>query len=171
MAQKTAIEKQKYCKQTLLVLLRLSLGWTLFWAFIDKLFGFGFATTPEKSWLAGGSPTSGFLANATHGPFADFYHSLAGNPIVDWLFMLGLGLIGLALILGIGLKIASYSGALLMIMMWSSRLLPENNPLIDEHIIYALLFLVMPLANAGHFFGLGKWWSNTGLVKKFPFLQ
>lgn len=158
-------------KNTLVALTRLSLGWIFIWAFLDKTFGLGFATTPEKSWLAGGSPTTGFLTYATHGPFAEFYHSLAGNPFVDWLFMGGLALLGLSLLLGIGLKIASYSGALLMLLMWSSLLLPENNPFLDEHLIYALVLLTLPYHDAGHTLGLGKWWSKTALVKKHPFLQ
>ena len=55
--------------------LRLLMGWTFFWAFIDKLFGLGFATAAESSWLNGGSPTAGFLKFATHGPFAEFYQA------------------------------------------------------------------------------------------------
>ena len=87
-----AEEKPKY----LLGLLRISMGLILLWAFFDKLFGFGFATLPNKSWLAGNSPTSGFLLNAVHGPFAEFFKSLAGNVWIDWIFMLGLLLIGLS---------------------------------------------------------------------------
>ncbi|MEK6968627.1 MAG: hypothetical protein AABX51_08445, partial [Nanoarchaeota archaeon] len=59
--------------------LRISLGLVFFWAFIDKLFGLGFATTPEKSWLAGGSPTAGFLAGATKGPFKAIFAGLSGQ--------------------------------------------------------------------------------------------
>ena len=88
------------------------MGWIFLWAFVDKLLGLGFATAPEKSWLAGGSPTTGFLKFAAKGPFVEIFHAMAGNPIVDWLFMLGLLLIGLALLLGIGVRIAGYSGAL-----------------------------------------------------------
>lgn len=162
----------KYSKEQIVwILLRFALGFTLFWAFLDKLFGFGRATAPDKSWLAGGSPTAGFLQNAVQGPFADFYHSLAGNPAVDWLFMLGLLCIGLALILGIGMKIAGYAGALLMFLMWASLLFPKNNPILDEHIIYLLVFLGFTSVKAGYWFGLGKWWANTGLVRKYPFLE
>ena len=66
------------------------MGLIFLWAFIDKVFGLGFATTADKSWIAGGSPTTGFLQFGVHGPFAGFYHSLSGIPIVDVLFMLGL---------------------------------------------------------------------------------
>ena len=87
-------------------LLRIGLGWIFLWAFIDKVFGLGFATEAGKHWLTGASPTMGFLKFGTKGPLAGVFQAMAGSPVVDWLFMLGLLLIGLALILGIGMKIA-----------------------------------------------------------------
>lgn len=150
---------------------RLALGWTVLWAFLDKLFGLGYSTAPSGAWLSGGSPTSGYLGYATTGPFAGLYQGLAGNAVVDGLFMLALVAIGMALILGIGMKIAGYSGAILMIILWTTRLPPENNPIIDEHIIYLFLFLAMTVVKAGQWFGLGKWWVTTPMVKKIPLLE
>lgn len=158
-------------EQTVSGLLRIVMGWTMLWPFLDKLFGLGFSTTPDKSWLSGHSPTFGFLKSGTTGPFATFYQSIAGNPVVDWLFMLGLLLIGLSLILGIGIKIASYSGMLMMLLMWSAHLLPQQNPLIDDHIIYILVLLCLVWGKAGQYIGLGKWWTNRKLVKKLPWLE
>ena len=149
--------------------LRIGMGWLLLWGFLDKLLGLGFATASEDAWIAGGSPTFGYLKFATSGPFAPLFQSLAGNPIMDWLFMLGLLLIGLALILGIGVKIAGYSGALLMLLMWLSHLLPEHNPVLDEHIIYMIVLIGLARVGAGQWVGLGKWWSER--VKDYPFLQ
>lgn len=151
--------------------LRISLGFIFLWAFLDKLFGLGFATTAEKSWLAGGSPTSGFLGNAVTGPFAEIFHKLSGLVVVDWLFMIGLLLIGVALILGIGMKIATYTGSLLLFMMWLALLFPANNPVIDEHIIYILALFVLKSIEAGKSFGFGKAWSKLTIVKKFPILE
>lgn len=91
--------------------------------------------------MDGTSPTAGFLGNAASGPLTSIYHFLAGQPLVDWLFMLGLLVLGIALISGKFLKIAGYAGALLMLLMWSVVLPPANNPLLDEHIIYALILL------------------------------
>ncbi|TAL52948.1 MAG: hypothetical protein EPN86_04920 [Nanoarchaeota archaeon] len=156
--------------QIALGILRILLGLLLVWAFFDKLFGLGFATTPEKSWLAGGSPTMGFLKNGVHGPFTDFYHSLAGNAVVDWLFMMGLLLIGISLLLGIGVRIASYSGALFFMLMYFALIPPANHPFIDDHIIYAVAVLALGFTNSGRFLGLGEWWEKTALVQKFPII-
>ena len=40
---------------------RISIGWIFLWAFLDKTFGWGFATPAGKAWISGGSPTTGFL--------------------------------------------------------------------------------------------------------------
>lgn len=152
-------------------LLRIAMGWLFFWAFLDKVFGLGFATVHGKAWLDGVSPTAGFLGHATTGPLAHFYQSQAGNPIFDWLFMTGLCLIGLSLLLGIGTRIAGYAGVLLVLLMFSSLLPPKNNPIMDEHIIYALVLLVFTqLPDVGDTAGLGKWWKSTSLVKRYPVL-
>lgn len=151
--------------------LRLVLGWTLLWAFLDKLLGLGYSTSSGSSWVNGGSPTTGYLKFAAAGPLAGFYNDLAGNSIVDALFMFALLAIGLALMLGVGTKISGYGGALLMVMLWSSRLPPENNPIVDEHIVYLILFLAMTLVKPGQWLGLGKWWANLSIVKRFPILE
>jgi thiosulfate dehydrogenase [quinone] large subunit len=153
-------------------LLRIGMGWIFFWAFIDKLFGLGFATAPDKAWLAGGSPTFGFLNFAVKGPFAEFYRGLAGNLVVDWLFMMGLLLVGLALMLGIGVRIAGYAGALMMILMYSAGFLPPaHNPFLDDHLIYAMLLVGFAMSKSGDYLGFGKRWSQTRIVEKYPILQ
>jgi len=151
--------------------LRIGLGWLFFWAFIDKLFGLGFATTPEKSWLAGASPTFGFLKFAAKGPFAEFYHSLAGSPLVDWLFMLGLAFVGISFLLGIMVRLGGIAGALMMVLMWTALLFPENNPFLDEHLIYLAVFLLFAVRGSAQEFGLGGWWTQQPIVRRYPMLQ
>lgn len=120
-------------------ILRLLLGFTFLWAFLDKTFGLGFATSPEKSWLSGGSPTTGFLSNAVKGPFAEFFNSLAGVPMVDYLFMGGLLFIGITLLTNKFVKWGASAGVLMMVLMYLALLFPENNPFVDEHLVYAIL--------------------------------
>ncbi len=43
------------------------------------------------------------------------------SPVTDWLFMLGLLGVGLALLLGIGLRVAAVSGTVLFAMLWLSQ--------------------------------------------------
>nr|MBI4156698.1 DoxX family membrane protein [Candidatus Woesearchaeota archaeon] len=150
--------------------LRISLGFIFLWAFLDKLFGLNFLTPTDKSWLLGVSPTFGFLSNS-QGPFSGFYKAIAGNILVDWLFMLGLLLIGLALILGIFMKIASYSGSLMLILIYLASLPLVHNPIIDEHIIYILILILLPYLKSGHYLGFGRLWSRTSFVRKYNFLE
>src|SRR3990167_10770972 len=90
--------------------LRLGMGFIFLWAFLDKTFGLGFATVAEKSWMNGGSPTYGFLTMVTKGPFAEFFQSLAGVQVVDWLFMAGFFFFCLSFLLNQYLKWCSLAG-------------------------------------------------------------
>ena len=150
--------------------LRIVLGATFLWAFLDKLFGLGYSTPSERSWLNGGSPTRGFLANSASGPFEGIYQDIAGAAWADWLFMLGLAAIGTALLLGIGMRVAAVSGALLYLLMWTVVLPPENNPVLDDHIIGALAVLALALVHAGDTAGLGRWWKRQPVVRDHPWL-
>lgn len=158
-------------KEYILAVLRIAMGFVFFWAWIDKVFGLGFATTPDKSWLNGISPTTGFLTFGTEGMLSPVFQNLAGSGFVDWLFMSGLLLVGVALILGIGIKIAGYSGAVMMALIYASLFPPENNPFIDEHIIYIIILISFTTIPVGKTWGMGSWWKNTKLVKRLPFLM
>lgn len=150
-------------------LIRLCLGWTFLWPFLDKTFGLGHETPSANAWIDGGSPTTGFLAGAS-GPFAGIYHSLSGAAWADWGFMIGLLLIGIALLAGIGMRIAAISGAVLMLLMWTASLPPANNLFMDDHIIYALVLLGLAAVDAGRTLGLGRQWESTDLVRRHPWL-
>ena len=150
---------------------RLALGWIFLWAFLDKLFGLGHETPSARAWINGGSPTKGFLANSPTGPFQDLYNNIAGATWADYLFMIGLAGIGIALIAGIGMRIAAIAGTALLVMMWSAVLPPENNLFMDDHLIYAAVLIGLALTGAGNTLGLGKLWSNIELVKRNPWLK
>jgi thiosulfate dehydrogenase (quinone) large subunit len=160
---------------------RISLGFVFLWAFFDKLLALGFHTGYDQegnldrfgdaAWINGGSPTEGFLSFGTKGPFKDFYTGMAGSAWADWLFMIGLAGIGTALMLGIGMRIAAGAGALLMVMMYTAAIQPENNPVIDDHIIYALVLVALALAGANKTLGLGRVWERIPLVQRYGFLK
>ncbi len=129
------------------LLLRLVMSFIFLWAFFDKLFGLGFATLPEKAWIHGGSPTMGFLSFGVKGPFAEIFKSLAGMPVIDWLFMIGLLCVGVALLLNRFMVLAAVGGSLMFLLMYLSLLFPENNPIIDEHIVYILVLILLASLN------------------------
>jgi thiosulfate dehydrogenase [quinone] large subunit len=139
--------------------LRILLGAILLWAFADKAFGLGFATPAAKSWVAGASPTAGYLGSLK-GSLAGAFQPLAGNPAVDAAFMLGLLLVGGALVLGVALRAAAVGGSLLMLLMWLSALPIKTNPVLDEHVIYAAAMIALAAAGAGNTWGFGRRWTE-----------
>ena len=150
---------------------RILLGWLFLWGFLDKTFGLGFATSSSDAWINGGSPTEGFLSFGSSGIFQGFYNSLAGNAVVDWLFMLALLALGISLLLGIGMRLAAYGGTIFLLLLWGANVPPANNPIIDEHIIFIALLWILYKMKAGRYFGLGDWWSDTSLVRRAPWLE
>lgn len=151
---------------TLLGAVRILLGFYFLWAFLDKLLGLGFATPRERAWINGGSPTTGFLGGSIESgnPFAGIWKFWLGlNPFTDVLFMAGLLGIGLALLLGIGMHVAAVSGALLYLMMYLAAFPLATNPILDDHLIMAVLLLAMAGLAAGDHLGFGRPWRR--LVK------
>lgn len=132
-------------QKIVLLKLRFAMSFIFLWAFFDKLLGLGFATKSENAWINGGSPTTGFLTHAVKGPFASLFSGLAGIPFIDWLFMLGLLFVGTTLLLNKYITWGAISGVVMMLLMWLALLFPENNPLIDDHIIYALLLALLAI--------------------------
>lgn len=125
------------------LVLRLAMSFIFLWAFVDKLFGLGFATTAEKAWINGGSPTSGFLLNATRGPLAEFFKGLAGMPVVDWLFMVGLLGVGLTLLLNRFVVWGAVAGSAMLLLMYLAVFPPANHPLLDDHLVYILVLALL----------------------------
>jgi len=150
---------------TAIAITRILMGFYFLWAFLDKTFGLGFSTPAERAWLNGGSPTTGFLTNATtESPFAGVFAALAGNALVDWLFMLGLLGVGAALILGIGVRIGAIAGAAMLLFMYLAEfpltLTGATTPLIDSHIIDMGIMAIAFFAVADQRISLAPTWRR-----------
>jgi thiosulfate dehydrogenase [quinone] large subunit len=159
-----------------LAALRIATGLIFLWAFLDKLFGLGYATPSAKAWIAGGSPTKGFLGSVDVGPFAPAFHAIAGTWWADWLFMLGLLGVGVAVTLGFALRASAVAGSVMMLLMWLAEFplarftsdgspSMSSNPLIDYHVIYAIALIVVAVTYAGNTWGLGRWWTALPFVQ------
>lgn len=146
-----------------LFLSRISLGWFFFYAGITKVL--------DPNWSAGG-----FLQGAK--TFPGFYHALAQPgilPVVDFLNEWGLVLLGVSLILGIGVRLSSSLGALLMLLYYLPQLdfpYPDAHSfLVDQHIIYIFVLLFFAAVRAGRVWGLENWCANLPICSKFPKLR
>ncbi len=153
-----------------LFFLRIFLGFIFLWAFLDKTFGLGLSTPKNRAWISGGSPTAGYLGNL-QGSLANVFSNMSESSVVAWLFMLGLLGVGLALLLGIGMKIAAAAGSLMMFFIYLSQLPLKTNPFIDQHLIYILVLWILLFFQAGDCFGLAKWWSELKFIKKNNWLK
>ena len=156
-----------------LALTRLGTAVVFLWPFADKLFGLGYATPRERAWLSGAAPTQGYLHNGAQGPLSSTFAAMAG-PVTDWLFMLGLLGVGVALALGIGLRVAAVSGGLLFGLLWLSQwpfAAGSNNPVVDQHVLVVLVLAVLATTFSGDTWGLGSRWAATSLVRSAPWLR
>lgn len=146
-----------------LFLLRLALGWLFFYSGITKVL--------NPDWSA-----AGYLQGAQ--TFAGFYHWLLQPdilPAINFLNEWGLLLLGIALILGVFVRVAAVLGALLMLLYYFPGLdfprIGKTGYLVDEHIIYALSLLVLAAFRAGRMWGLEKWCSQLPICSRFPRLR
>lgn len=176
-----------------LSLARIGIGFVFLWAFLDKLIGLGFATCRQEdgsvqylcdnAWLKGGHITEGYLKSAAgefggepSGVYGEMFEgwgswSLGSFRPLDWLFMLGLAGVGIALILGIGTKIGAWSAVGLLLLMYVAHFDNTNNPVIDDHIVYSLAAVgIVYVELQRQAIGLGGWWRKLAIVKKNPVL-
>lgn len=178
LTSKSAVEDVAIARPTgrhALALLRLAIGFIFLWAFLDKTFGLGFSTPAARAWINGGTPSQGFLGSeAVTGPLQPFFAGIA-SPASDVLFMLGMLGIGLAVMLGIGLRVSAVAGTIIMVLMYLAEWpfaanTASTNPIVDYHIIYALALIVVAATAAGDTWGFGTQWRKLGIVSKLGWL-
>ena len=161
--------------------MRLAVGFYFIWAFVDKTFGLGYHTPAAHAWLSGGSPTTGFLGGANVGPFQGVFQALAGQPVVDWLFMLGLLGVGAALILGVALRPAAIAGVTMLTLMYlaswpfatvaGGQPTGSTNPLVDDHVIDSIAVIIVAALAAWAIGPLSRKWSELSIVKSHSWLR
>ena len=148
-----------------LVGLRVALGWVMLYS--------GFTKIIDPEWSA-----AGYLVNAK--TFPAFYQWLADPALIPFTNLFNewaLALLGVSLILGFGVRLSSILGAGLMLLYYFPILrfpyVAEHSYIIDDHIIYALVFVLLAVTRAGRIWGLderfarhfsryplyNKWWG------------
>jgi thiosulfate dehydrogenase (quinone) large subunit len=148
-------------QRTLIVLFRLSMGWVFLWAAIRQI--------PDAGWSA-----AGFLSGAK--TFPAFFDLMATPPfitvinaLIPWAHLL----IGLALILGIGMRLAAIAGAALMILYYVPRLdFPfvgegVTNLIVEYHLVYTFVIVYLAAVRAGRVFGLEGWLERLPAARAY----
>ncbi len=134
-------------KKIVLFLTRVAFGWFFIYAGLTKI------TNPD--WTA-----QGYIESAK--TFPEYYAWLAQPHIISWVDLAnqwGLLAIGIGLVLGLWMRWVALAGFALMLLYYFPTLeypYVDHGYIIDSHIIYALLFLVLWLTKAGTYWGVEK---------------
>ena len=79
--------------------------------------------------------------------------------------MFGLLFLGVSFMLGIFMRLASIGAVVMFAFMYLAvGLPPQNNPFIDDHIVYILVVIVLALNDSGKYLGFGNSWERTSFV-------
>jgi thiosulfate dehydrogenase [quinone] large subunit len=80
-------------------------------------------------------------------------------------------LIGLALIFGLGTRFALFWAAAMMFMFYIAEFPPANNPFMDEHLVYIVVFVLLGTLGAGRILGLDALVERLPWVRRIPALN
>jgi thiosulfate dehydrogenase [quinone] large subunit len=134
--------------------LRFLLGWFMFFDGLHLLQTPGWSA---KGFLLAAKTFPGFYAW-----FAQPFNSWWVDPLNSW----GITLIGVALLLGIGVRPAAWAGFVMMILYY----FPHNafpyvpyGYIVEEHVIYAAIFALVAVTPAAQSYGLSRLVRRTAL--------
>ena len=135
-----------------LLLTRVVLGIFFFYAGITKVV--------DSTWSA-----AGYIGAAKTFPnFYQLFLNPAVLPIVNFLNVWGLTILGISLILGLFVRLSSVLGIVLMLLYYfAAGPFPYPNAhawLIDEHIIYITVLLFFIAIRAGKYWGMDQFISR-----------
>lgn len=145
-------------EQALIVFFRLAMAWTFLYAASHQVF--------NPTWSI-----VGFLSRTKtfHDLFVVFTMPTIA-PVVTVLVEYGHLLIGLSLLFGFMVRVSAGFGVALMMVYWMAHMdFPyvenTNNFILDFHVVYAGILLLLIVKKAGHVWGL------DGIVGKIPFFD
>lgn len=141
--------------------LRLLLGWFMFFD------GLGILLNPNFT-------ATGFLTNAK--TFQSFYSWFALPMNIGWVDFVtpwAIILIGVSLLIGVGVRMASWAGAFLMIIYYFPHYyfpIVTHGYIVEEHIIYAAVFVLIALWTPAQEFGVSGALRRS-FLGRIPFLR
>ncbi|MDO8505939.1 MAG: DoxX family protein [bacterium] len=146
-----------------LFLLRISMGWLMFYAGITKVIN------PE--WTAAGYLQTAKTLPALFAWFASPANIGWVNFVNEW----GLTLLGVSLILGVFVRLSSIAGIALMALYYLPILtfphIGTTGYIVEQHVIYALVLAFFAAIRAGQYYGLENWCGKLPICSRFPRLR
>ncbi|MBS3824993.1 hypothetical protein KGY58_00415 [Candidatus Bipolaricaulota bacterium] len=115
--------------------------------------------------------TTGVVLPTTYprGPVGEILLNFWGNQFVIQLLIWSSVLIGIALVLGAAVRLASYGGMVIMLMFYLS-VIPPGSVIISQQIIYLIMFAILAIGEAGKIGGLDSLLAPV-LVERYPKLK
>jgi thiosulfate dehydrogenase (quinone) large subunit len=148
-------------RRALTLFFRLAMAWTFLYAASHQVF--------DPGWSV-----AGFLKGTK--TFHDVYAPLATEtwaPVLTFLVGYGHLLIGLSLLFGLFVRASASFGIGVLLLYWTAHMsFPfienRNNFLLDYHIVYAGVLLLLIVERAGHVWGLDAWAENIEFFDRHP---
>ncbi len=148
------MQNDTFVQKSLLTFFRLAIGWVFLSA--------GLRQVPDAAWSAAGfmrgSPNlSGFFELMASPPFINLI-----DAVIPWAHLL----IGLALILGICMRLAAVGGTTLMILYYIPRFaFPDT--IVEYHLVYAGIIVYLAAVRPGRIWGLESWVAELDALKPY----
>ncbi|TGG89968.1 DoxX family protein [Natronospirillum operosum] len=128
----------------LILFFRISMGWVFLSA--------GLRQVPDSDWTA-----AGFMSRSDN--FSAFFDLMSSPPfinlinvVVPWAHLL----IGLAMILGIGMRVSAVGGGLLMFLYYIPRF-EFPDVIVEYHLVYTAIIIYLAAVRAGQIYGIESW--------------
>jgi thiosulfate dehydrogenase (quinone) large subunit len=147
---------ETFSQRIIIFLFRISMGWVFLGAALRQI--------PNPDWSA-----AGFMSNSPN--LTWFFQTMSEPPfiglinfIIPWAHLL----LGIALILGIFMRLSAIGGGLLMFLYYIPRF-DFPSVIVEYHLVYTGILVYLALVRAGQIYGIENWVSNFQAIR--PFLE
>ena len=151
-------------ERALILYFRLTMAWTFLYASSHQVFDPNFTVV-------------GFLSHTkTFHDLFSIFTTPTMAPITTILVEYGHLLIGLSLLFGLMVRVSASFGVLLMLTYWMAHMdwpfiENKNNFIVDYHLVYAGVLVLLIVKQAGHVWGLDALAEKLTFFKRHPRLR
>ena len=147
-----------------LVMMRLTVGWWMLHAGMDKIWAWPF----DASWFVGGA-----AAGTSIGPFVTLFGEGVGLTFVNVMIPVGQTLIGLGLVLGALTRLSAFFGAFLMLFFYfiNGETGGWAHGVVTGELLGFLIYGMIVTLGAGRVLGVDAYLARTDFVQNHPKLR